>query len=174
MSAHEKSFRLNSSKKRPVRDKKPSLSTHSPPESVNNLGIQTRNDERFPQRRSPIFFLHVLAKNVVASPLGSLGFIIRRSYIQQPTQLSQTPQIQNTITTIMDSSSAFNAASASSSSSSSTRQSPSSSAAIMAPAPVQTKAPSTEPFLKDFTLVAEAAKRAQAAVMVRDFADFNI
>ncbi|KAF3073428.1 hypothetical protein N5P37_005214 [Trichoderma harzianum] len=75
----------------------------------------------------------------------------------------------------MDASSAFNAASsASSSSSSSTRQSPSSSAAIMVPAPVQTKAPSTEPFLKDFTLVAEAAKRAQAAVMVRDFADFNI
>ncbi|EHK25479.1 uncharacterized protein TRIVIDRAFT_33022 [Trichoderma virens Gv29-8] len=75
----------------------------------------------------------------------------------------------------MDASSSFNAASsASSSSSSSTRQSPSTSAAIMAPAPVQTKAPSTEPFLKDFTLVAEAAKRAQAAVMVRDFADFNI
>ncbi|KAK4230236.1 hypothetical protein QBC38DRAFT_357565 [Podospora fimiseda] len=28
---------------------------------------------------------------------------------------------------------------------------------------------STEPFLKDFTLVAEAAKRAQMAVMMRDF-----
>ncbi|UNI20760.1 hypothetical protein JDV02_006819 [Purpureocillium takamizusanense] len=29
--------------------------------------------------------------------------------------------------------------------------------------------PSTDAFLKDFTLVAEAAKRAQVAVMVRDF-----
>ncbi|KAK3989271.1 hypothetical protein QBC44DRAFT_241843 [Cladorrhinum sp. PSN332] len=28
---------------------------------------------------------------------------------------------------------------------------------------------STEPFLKDFTLVAEAAKRAQMAVLMRDF-----
>ncbi|KAL6789310.1 hypothetical protein J3E68DRAFT_430527 [Trichoderma sp. SZMC 28012] len=74
----------------------------------------------------------------------------------------------------MNASSAFNAASsASSSSSSSTRQSPSSSAAIMVPAPVQTKAPSTEPFLKDFTLVAEAAKRAQAAVMAVMDASLN-
>lgn len=62
----------------------------------------------------------------------------------------------------------------SSSSASSTRQSPASSAAIMAPAPVQVKAPSTEPFLKDFTLLAEAAKRAQVAVMVRDFEDCGI
>ncbi|KAK2044966.1 hypothetical protein LZ31DRAFT_594400 [Colletotrichum somersetense] len=30
-------------------------------------------------------------------------------------------------------------------------------------------APSTEAFLRDFTLVAEAAKRAQMAVMMRDF-----
>ncbi|KAL6863896.1 hypothetical protein J3F83DRAFT_716202 [Trichoderma novae-zelandiae] len=53
-------------------------------------------------------------------------------------------------------------------------QSPSTSAAVMAPAPVQAKVPSTEPFLNDFTLVAEAAKRAQAAVMVRDFADMGL
>jgi hypothetical protein len=44
----------------------------------------------------------------------------------------------------------------------------------MAPAPVQIKPPSTEPFLKDFTLIAEAAKRAQVAVMVRDFEDCGI
>ncbi|OLN85942.1 hypothetical protein CCHL11_05453 [Colletotrichum chlorophyti] len=31
------------------------------------------------------------------------------------------------------------------------------------------QAPSTEAFLRDFTLVAEAAKRAQMAVMMRDF-----
>ncbi|KAH6609500.1 hypothetical protein Trco_002846 [Trichoderma cornu-damae] len=63
---------------------------------------------------------------------------------------------------------------ASSSSDSSARPSPTSSAAVMAPAPVQVKAPSTEPFLKDFTLIAEAAKRAQVAVMVRDFEDCGI
>ncbi|EHK39712.1 uncharacterized protein TrAtP1_006775 [Trichoderma atroviride] len=63
---------------------------------------------------------------------------------------------------------------ASSSAASSTRPSPSSSAAAMAPAPIQTKIPSTEPFLKDFTLLAEAAKRAQVAVMVRDFEDVGI
>jgi hypothetical protein len=37
------------------------------------------------------------------------------------------------------------------------------------PRPVQAGSPSTDVFLKDFTLVAEAAKRAQVAVMVRDF-----
>ncbi|KAL2758714.1 hypothetical protein ACRALDRAFT_2067221, partial [Sodiomyces alcalophilus JCM 7366] len=37
------------------------------------------------------------------------------------------------------------------------------------PAPVDVKAPSTDAFLRDFSLVAEAAKRAQMAVMVRDF-----
>ncbi|KAH0492351.1 hypothetical protein TgHK011_007309 [Trichoderma gracile] len=79
----------------------------------------------------------------------------------------------------MDASSSSAAASSSSFSSSTysstTRQSPSTSAAVMAPAaPVQAKVPSTEPFLKDFTLVAEAAKRAQAAVMVRDFADMGL
>ncbi|CRK28398.1 hypothetical protein BN1723_015183 [Verticillium longisporum] len=56
----------------------------------------------------------------------------------------------------------------SSSSSSSTQQSP---AATMAPppAPLAGQAPSTDAFLRDFTLVAEAAKRAQMAVMMRDF-----
>ncbi|CAH0016082.1 unnamed protein product [Clonostachys rhizophaga] len=53
-------------------------------------------------------------------------------------------------------------------SSSYSQQSPSSTS-IPVPAPSQAKAPSTDPFLKDFTLVAEAAKRAQVAVMVRDF-----
>lgn len=39
-----------------------------------------------------------------------------------------------------------------------------------APQPqAQTQQASTDLFLKDFTLVAEAAKRAQVAVMVRDF-----
>ncbi|VUC37360.1 unnamed protein product [Clonostachys rosea] len=52
-------------------------------------------------------------------------------------------------------------------SSSYSQQSPSSSMPV--PAPAQAKSPSTDPFLKDFTLVAEAAKRAQVAVMVRDF-----
>ncbi|EFQ29193.1 uncharacterized protein ColSpa_10480 [Colletotrichum spaethianum] len=41
----------------------------------------------------------------------------------------------------------------------------------MVPPPQATgqAAPSTEAFLRDFTLVAEAAKRAQMAVMMRDF-----
>ncbi|KKY31985.1 hypothetical protein UCDDA912_g08041 [Diaporthe ampelina] len=34
--------------------------------------------------------------------------------------------------------------------------------------------PSTDAFLKDFTLVAEAAKRAQVAVMVRDFENIGL
>ncbi|KAK1970433.1 hypothetical protein LY78DRAFT_689860 [Colletotrichum sublineola] len=37
------------------------------------------------------------------------------------------------------------------------------------PQPTGQAAPSTEAFLRDFTLVAEAAKRAQMAVMMRDF-----
>ena len=37
------------------------------------------------------------------------------------------------------------------------------------PIPAPAKTSSTDPFLKDFTLLAEAAKRAQVAVMVRDF-----
>ncbi|KZZ89154.1 hypothetical protein AAL_07802 [Moelleriella libera RCEF 2490] len=64
----------------------------------------------------------------------------------------------------------------------STRQSPSifqpTSAPAPAPAPTAAAASghlkpssssSTDAFLKDFSLVAEAAKRAQVAVMVRDF-----
>ncbi|KAF4511908.1 hypothetical protein G6O67_001109 [Ophiocordyceps sinensis] len=49
---------------------------------------------------------------------------------------------------------------------SSTQQSP---ANVVPPQPVQVKAPSTDTLLKEFSLVAEAAKRAQVAVMVRDF-----
>lgn len=39
---------------------------------------------------------------------------------------------------------------------------------ISQPKPSPAKSPSTEPFLKDFTLLAEAAKRAEMAVMIRD------
>lgn len=47
------------------------------------------------------------------------------------------------------------------------QQSPSNN--IAPPPPTNVKTPSTDPFLRDFTLVAEAAKRAQLAVMMRDF-----
>jgi hypothetical protein len=40
---------------------------------------------------------------------------------------------------------------------------------IAPPPPADIKPPSTDAFLKDFTLVAEAAKRAQMAVLMRDF-----
>ncbi|KAK4153931.1 hypothetical protein C8A00DRAFT_33332 [Chaetomidium leptoderma] len=50
---------------------------------------------------------------------------------------------------------------------SSTQQSPTQQ--FVPPAPKPAKAPSTDAFLKDFTLVAEAAKRAQMAVLMRDF-----
>lgn len=55
---------------------------------------------------------------------------------------------------------------------SSTQQSPSTK--IVPPAPKPVKAPSTEAFLKDFTLVAEAAKRAQMAVLMRDLGNVNL
>jgi len=55
---------------------------------------------------------------------------------------------------------------------SSTQQSPTSK--IVPPAPKPTKAPSTDVFLKDFTLVAEAAKRAQMAVLMRDFESIGL
>lgn len=42
------------------------------------------------------------------------------------------------------------------------------------PAPAQPKTPSTDVFLKEFNLVAEAAKRAQMAVMVRDFEECGL
>ncbi|KAK2755168.1 hypothetical protein CKAH01_01060 [Colletotrichum kahawae] len=56
----------------------------------------------------------------------------------------------------------------SSQSSLSTDQSPTNQMAPPPQAP-SAQAPSTEAFLRDFTLVAEAAKRAQMAVMMRDF-----
>ncbi len=55
---------------------------------------------------------------------------------------------------------------------SSVQQSPTSK--IKPPPPASIKAPSTDAFLKDFTLVAEAAKRAQMAVMMRDFESVGI
>jgi hypothetical protein len=45
---------------------------------------------------------------------------------------------------------------------------------ISPPAPTHGKTPSTDMFLKDFTLVAEAAKRAQMAVLMRDFNDIGL
>lgn len=54
---------------------------------------------------------------------------------------------------------------ASTSRQSSTYQSPMN---IVPPKPQPAKTSSTDPFLKDFTLVAEAAKRAQMAVLMRD------
>lgn len=60
---------------------------------------------------------------------------------------------------------------AASSATSSTQQSPINSMPSLPvpPVPAPGKTSSTDPFLKDFTLLAEAAKRAQVAVMVRDF-----
>lgn len=46
--------------------------------------------------------------------------------------------------------------------------------AIVPPKPPHVKTPSTDPFLKDFTLVAEAAKRAQMAVMIRDLENVGL
>lgn len=62
---------------------------------------------------------------------------------------------------------------ASSSSSSSAQQSPTVQM-VPQPAPAQPKTASTDVFLKDFNLVAEAAKRAQMAVMMRDFEECAI
>ncbi|TQV90368.1 hypothetical protein IF1G_11004 [Cordyceps javanica] len=62
------------------------------------------------------------------------------------------------------------ASSAAVSASSSLQTSPNQMASVPAPPPPpDMKKPSTDAFLKDFTLVAEAAKRAQVAVMVREF-----
>lgn len=62
------------------------------------------------------------------------------------------------------------AASSNASASSSLRTSPDQMTSVPAPpAQEDMKQPSTDAFLKDFTLVAEAAKRAQVAVMVREF-----
>lgn len=46
--------------------------------------------------------------------------------------------------------------------------------AIAPPKPPHAKTTSTDPFLKDFTLVAEAAKRAQMAVMIRDLENVGL
>lgn len=46
--------------------------------------------------------------------------------------------------------------------------------AVAPPKPPHVKTPSTDPFLKDFTLVAEAAKRAQMAVMIRDLENVGL
>ncbi|ROV98515.1 hypothetical protein VSDG_04261 [Cytospora chrysosperma] len=43
-----------------------------------------------------------------------------------------------------------------------------------APRPVQQAPPSTDALLKDFSLVAEAAKRAQMAVIMRDLGDLGL
>lgn len=56
---------------------------------------------------------------------------------------------------------------------SSTQQSPTTTK-IVPPQPAPIKAPSTEAFLKDFTLVAEAAKRAQMAVLMRDLENVGL
>jgi hypothetical protein len=45
---------------------------------------------------------------------------------------------------------------------------------IKPPAPPPLKAPSTEVFLKDFTLLAEAAKRAEMALLMRDFENVGL
>ena len=69
-------------------------------------------------------------------------------------------------------SSASHHRSSTSSAQSSAQQSPS--AKLAPPKPVTAKSASTEVFLKDFTLVAEAAKRAQMAVMMRDFESIGL
>ncbi|KAF4448745.1 thiol methyltransferase [Fusarium austroafricanum] len=58
-------------------------------------------------------------------------------------------------------------------SNSSAQQSPSVQMAPQ-PAPAQSNGPSTGPFLQDFTLIAEAAKRAQMAIMIRDFEECGL
>ncbi|KAG6006376.1 hypothetical protein E4U21_007107 [Claviceps maximensis] len=67
--------------------------------------------------------------------------------------------------------------SASSSTTASTRQSPDvfpPAQSCPTPLPLHAKSSSTDPFLKDANLLAEAAKRAQVAVMVRDFESCGI
>ncbi|KAM3429050.1 hypothetical protein MY4824_008473 [Beauveria thailandica] len=67
-------------------------------------------------------------------------------------------------------SSTSSSSSSNTSASSSLRTSPDQTTSVPAPpAQEDMKQPSTDAFLKDFTLVAEAAKRAQVAVMVREF-----
>ncbi|CZR43171.1 uncharacterized protein FPRO_07913 [Fusarium proliferatum ET1] len=62
----------------------------------------------------------------------------------------------------------------SSTSNSSAQQSPSVQM-VPQPAPAQgNNGPSTDAFLQDFTLIAEAAKRAQMAIMIRDFEECGL
>lgn len=64
---------------------------------------------------------------------------------------------------------------ASASSTAATSQRQQSPANNLPPAPPQVgQMPSTEPYLQNFTLIAEAAKKAQVAVMVRDFEDCSL
>ncbi|KAL2175766.1 uncharacterized protein P884DRAFT_261668, partial [Thermothelomyces heterothallicus CBS 202.75] len=79
----------------------------------------------------------------------------------------------------MDAQPTFNGTQPSAMSSSSTTTTmtttqPSPTGNIVPPAPRPSKAPSTEAFLKEFTLVAEAAKRAQMAVLMRDFGSVGL
>ncbi|KAM0420817.1 hypothetical protein ACHAPT_011347 [Fusarium lateritium] len=67
----------------------------------------------------------------------------------------------------------MDAPSGSTSSSSSAQQSPAVQM-LPQPAPAPVRTPSTDAFLKDFNLVAEAAKRAQMAIMVREFEECGI
>ncbi|SPJ93280.1 uncharacterized protein FTOL_13886 [Fusarium torulosum] len=67
----------------------------------------------------------------------------------------------------------MDAVSSSSSNNSSAQQSPSVQM-VPQPAPTQSNGPSTDIFLQDFTLIAEAAKRAQMAIMIRDFEDCGL
>ncbi|KAF5019071.1 hypothetical protein F66182_8936 [Fusarium sp. NRRL 66182] len=67
----------------------------------------------------------------------------------------------------------MDAPSSSTSSASSAQQSPSVQM-MPQPAPMQNKGPSTDVFLQDFTLIAEAAKRAQMAIMIRDFEECGL
>lgn len=65
-----------------------------------------------------------------------------------------------------------NSSSSTAATSSQRQQSP---ANNVVPAPPQGgQIPSTEPYLQNFTLIAEAAKKAQVAVMVRDFEDCSL
>ncbi|KAF4996524.1 hypothetical protein FGRMN_4453 [Fusarium graminum] len=66
----------------------------------------------------------------------------------------------------------MDAVSSSTSTSSSIQQSPSIQM-VPQPAPAQSSG-STNMFLQDFTLIAEAAKRAQMAIMIRDFEDCGL
>jgi hypothetical protein len=79
------------------------------------------------------------------------------------------PKTLSVVIDKMNSASAINTRAASTASSSLQQSPVNSMPSLPPPAPRPGKTSSTDPFLKDFTLLAEAAKRAQVAVMVRDF-----